>query len=331
MGAEGDSASEICFQSLLESATLNCTVSSLLPVGPIQWFRGIGQTQHLIYSFTGVWFPRITSVTDVTKRNNLDFSIPISNVTLADAGTYYCGKLHRAEADKELQSGEGTVLSVSAKPSPPVVSRPAARVAPEQTIRLGDLSSTDTAMRKLFFLTMLDLDFWSRIPRTVLLLTLLLGLTGTTTQELMVIQPEKSVSVAAGQSATLNCTVTSLLPVGPIKWFHGKGQSRHPIYTSIGEQFPKVTYVRDTAKRNNLDFSIRISNVTPADAGTYYCVKLLKAEADKEIQSGGGTVLYVLEPKTSDTAEILVAVLIGPKLLLVIGASAIYMHKKQKA
>lgn len=108
------------------------------------------------------------------------------------------------------------------------------------------------------------------------------------------IQPEKSVSVAAGDQATLNCTVTLLLPVGPIKWFRGTGQSRHLIYSFTGEKFPRITNVTDTTKRNNLDFSIQISNVTPADAGTYYCVKFLKAEADKELRSGGGTVLNVL-------------------------------------
>ncbi|XP_035295868.1 tyrosine-protein phosphatase non-receptor type substrate 1-like [Cricetulus griseus] len=178
---------------------------------------------------------------------------------------------------------------------------------------------------------MFDLDRGPHTPHGVMLLPLLLGLTGEATKELKVIQPEKSVSVAAGESVILNCSVTSLLPVGPMKWFRGTGQSRHLIYSFTGEKFPRVTNVTDTTKRNILDFSIRISNVTPADTGTYYCVKFLKAEADKELQSGGGTVLYVLEPKTSDTAEILGAVLIGPKLLLVIGASAIYMYKKQKA
>lgn len=141
---------------------------------------------------------------------------------------------------------------------------------------------------------MFDLDTWPHALHSVLLLTLLLGLTGEATRELKVIQPEKSVSVAAGESATLNCTVTSLLPVGPIKWFRGAGQSRHLIYSFMGEKFPRITNLTDATKRNNLDFSIRISNVTPADAGTYYCVKHLRAEADKELQSGRGTVLSVL-------------------------------------
>ncbi|CAO2578834.1 Tyrosine-protein phosphatase non-receptor type substrate 1, partial [Lemmus lemmus] len=111
---------------------------------------------------------------------------------------------------------------------------------------------------------------------------------------LKVIQPEKSVSVAAGDEVTLNCTVTSLRPLGPIMWFRGIGQSRQLIYSFTGKKFPRVTNVTDATKRENLDFSIRISNVTPADAGTYYCVKILRTESDKEIPSESGTVLYVL-------------------------------------
>ncbi|KAG3283724.1 signal-regulatory protein beta-1-like [Ictidomys tridecemlineatus] len=133
-----------------------------------------------------------------------------------------------------------------------------------------------------------------KCPGPVLLLTLLLGLTGAAAQELQVIQPEKPVSVAAGESATLHCTVTSLLPVGPIQWFKGAGPGRELIYNYFGGYFPRVTDLSDTTKRDNKDFSIRISNVTPADAGTYYCVKFQKSTpVDKEYKSGPGTELSV--------------------------------------
>lgn len=115
-------------------------------------------------------------------------------------------------------------------------------------------------------------------------------------RELKVIQPVKSFFVGAGGSATLNCTVTSLLPVGPMRWYRGIGQSRLLIYSFTGEGFPRITNTSDTTKRNNMDFSIRISNVTPADSGTYYCVKFQRGPSDfyTEIQSGGGTELSVL-------------------------------------
>ena len=112
--------------------------------------------------------------------------------------------------------------------------------------------------------------------------------------ELQVIQPERSVSVAAGETATLNCTVTSLSPVGPIKWFRGTGPGREFIYSQKEAPFPRVTHVSDVTKRNNMDFSIRITNITPADTGVYYCVKFRKGErGDVEFKSGPGTHLTV--------------------------------------
>uniref|UniRef100_A0A8D2I9Y9 Ig-like domain-containing protein n=1 Tax=Urocitellus parryii TaxID=9999 RepID=A0A8D2I9Y9_UROPR len=121
---------------------------------------------------------------------------------------------------------------------------------------------------------------------------------GVAAQELQVIQPEKSVSVAAGESATLHCTMTSWLPVGPIQWFKGTGTGRELIYNFREGHFPRVTNVSDATKRDNRDFSIRISNVTPADAGTYYCVKFQKSTpVDKEYKSGPGTELSVPSPR----------------------------------
>ena len=55
-------------------------------------------------------------------------------------------------------------------------------------------------------------------------------------EELQVIQPDRSVSVAAGQTATLNCTLTSMLPVGTIKWFKQAGPGRQLIYSFKGRQ-----------------------------------------------------------------------------------------------
>ena len=58
-----------------------------------------------------------------------------------------------------------------------------------------------------------------------------------------------------------------------------------------------------------MDFSIRISNITPADTGVYYCVKFVKREGnDVEFKSGPGIhltvsgeyVLSVLHPLVCD-------------------------------
>ncbi|KAG8505636.1 Tyrosine-protein phosphatase non-receptor type substrate 1, partial [Galemys pyrenaicus] len=217
-----------------QTATLNCTLTALRPVGHVMWFRGSGPGRQLVYSFRGGAgpFPQVTRASESTVRDK-DFSIHISNVTPADAGVYYCVKSQKGEKEMEFKSGPGTRVTVS-------------------------------------------------------------GAAGQE-QELQVLQPEKSVSVAAGQTATLNCTVTSLRPVGPLKWFRGSGPGRQLVYSYRGGEgpFPRVTSASDITLRENKDFSIRISNVTTADAGVYYCVKFQKGENDTEFKSGPGTRVTV--------------------------------------
>uniref|UniRef100_A0A8C0JU91 Ig-like domain-containing protein n=1 Tax=Canis lupus dingo TaxID=286419 RepID=A0A8C0JU91_CANLU len=117
-----------------QTATLHCTLTSMLPTGTVKWFRGTGPGRQLIFSFKGGHFPRITNLSDVTKRNNMDFSIRINNITPTDTGTYYCVKCQKGNPDVEFKSGPGTQVTVSAKPSPPVVSGPTARATPQQTV-----------------------------------------------------------------------------------------------------------------------------------------------------------------------------------------------------
>ncbi|XP_014645619.1 PREDICTED: signal-regulatory protein beta-1 isoform 3-like [Ceratotherium simum simum] len=133
------------------------------------------------------------------------------------------------------------------------------------------------------------------LPLPSLLLPLLLGLTGVAREEeLRVIQPMKSVTTSDRGTVTLRCTLTSLLPVGNVQWFRGTGPGRELIYNFKGGHFPRVTNVGDATKRNNTDFSIRISNTTPADADIYYCVKFQKGSPDDvEFKSGPGTKLFV--------------------------------------
>ncbi|XP_006874913.1 PREDICTED: signal-regulatory protein beta-1 isoform 3-like, partial [Chrysochloris asiatica] len=122
-----------------ETAILPCTVSTLQPLGPTYWFRGTGPDRQLIYNFKGTHehlplYPRVGNVADITQRNNMEFSISISNITLADANTYYCVKFMKGTPDMEFKSGAGTRLTVSAKPSAPVVLGPSARISPGQTV-----------------------------------------------------------------------------------------------------------------------------------------------------------------------------------------------------
>nr|XP_023405867.1 uncharacterized protein LOC100674055 isoform X4 [Loxodonta africana] len=159
-------------------------------------------------------------------------------------------------------------------------------------------------------MTMLVSATQPRLPLPSLLLPLLLGLTGVTgEQELQVTQRETSVSVAAGEAVTLPCVVSSQQPVGPVQWFKGNGPDRQLVYSFKGgldrvRLFPRVTNVTDQTIRGNTDYSIRIRNITPADAGTYFCVKFRKGSPeDVELKSGPGTQVTVSDSSWIPTED----------------------------
>nr|XP_048675726.1 signal-regulatory protein beta-1-like isoform X2 [Caretta caretta] len=138
------------------------------------------------------------------------------------------------------------------------------------------------------------------------LLSLLLGVSSMDksgaggAEEFRLLQPQDAVRVSAGEILTLTCSVTGLGPAGPVKWFKGSGGGRQLVYAERGS-FPRVTRA---ANGSNTDFTIRISDTRPADAGTYRCVKFKKVSgageedkkgsaADEEFRSGAGTAVTV--------------------------------------
>uniref|UniRef100_A0A8C0MBL4 Ig-like domain-containing protein n=1 Tax=Canis lupus familiaris TaxID=9615 RepID=A0A8C0MBL4_CANLF len=168
-----------------------------------------------------------------------------------------------------------------------------------------------------------------RLPLPPLLLPLLLGLTGVAGEvELQVIQPEKSVSLPPGEALTLRCTLTSLIPIGMVRWFRGTESGRELIFSFRGGHFPRVTNITDNTKRNNVDFSIRISNITPADSGTYYCVKFQKGNPDVELKSGPGTRVFVHEARAF-SAPSGTLILLGWKLFSLTALCTICVLKRR--
>ncbi|XP_035423061.1 signal-regulatory protein beta-1-like [Cygnus atratus] len=114
-----------------ETLTLTCTVTEGRPVGPVRWLKGWGSGNETIYDQKEPSSSRGTRAVDVY---NTDFTILIRDVRPEDAGTYYCVKFRKTDTGEELyRRGEGTVVSVQARPSNPTVYRPTRRVEPGKT------------------------------------------------------------------------------------------------------------------------------------------------------------------------------------------------------
>ncbi|NXL05570.1 SHPS1 phosphatase, partial [Mesembrinibis cayennensis] len=105
-------------------------------------------------------------------------------------------------------------------------------------------------------------------------------------------QPQDKVLVTAGQTLNLTCTVSGYGLPGPVRWLKGWGSGNKTIYDQKDTSFHRVTRV---AAESNSDFSIRIMDFQPEDAGTYYCVKLHKSldGVDEVFRHGHGTEVSV--------------------------------------
>uniref|UniRef100_F7FSQ0 Ig-like domain-containing protein n=1 Tax=Monodelphis domestica TaxID=13616 RepID=F7FSQ0_MONDO len=126
-------------------------------------------------------------------------------------------------------------------------------------------------------------------PALITLLQISYVLAGSQGQEeFQVLQTKEPVSVAKGGKVTLNCTILENSPPGPVKWFKGAGPQRKEIYNFKGGSYPRIKAV---VPSSHTDFSISISNITPEDTGTYYCVKFKRGNPDTEFKSGGTIIL----------------------------------------
>lgn len=116
---------------------------------------------------------------------------------------------------------------------------------------------------------------------------------GVTHEMFKVQQAEISQTVSPGETLTLSCSIPDSFPNGPVLWFKGTGPNRELIYNFQRGLFPRVNQIGNMAKAGNKDFSIRISEISLKDAGTYFCVKFKEGNPDIEYQSGRGTKVTV--------------------------------------
>ncbi|NXL79252.1 SHPS1 phosphatase, partial [Leptocoma aspasia] len=106
-------------------------------------------------------------------------------------------------------------------------------------------------------------------------------------------QPQPKVTVAAGDTLTLNCTTSGIAGPGPVMWLKGWGSESKTVYDQ-NKQDPSSRVTR-AVDGSDTDFTIHIRNVQPEDMGTYYCVKFVKGDTgdDEVFQRGSGTEVSV--------------------------------------
>ncbi|XP_032054445.1 tyrosine-protein phosphatase non-receptor type substrate 1-like [Aythya fuligula] len=113
-------------------------------------------------------------------------------------------------------------------------------------------------------------------------------------------QPQKEVSVMAGETLTLSCTVAAGGPPGAVKWLKVWGSGNETVY----DQKDPSSRVTKAVAGSNTDFTILIRDVCPEDAGTYYCVKFRKTPTGDELyRRGEGTVVVVQARPSNPTVS----------------------------
>ncbi|XP_049725102.1 signal-regulatory protein beta-1-like [Elephas maximus indicus] len=351
-----------------EAVALHCVVSSLQPVGPIQWFKGNGSDRQLVYSFKGGLdcvrlFPRVTNVTDPTIRGNTDYSIRIRNITPADAGTYFCVKFRKGSPeDVEFKSGRGTEVTVSAKPSPPVVLGPSARTIPGQTVifsceshgffprhvtlkwfkngnelpalqtKVGPLdNSVSYNVSSRTQVTLTQEDVYGQVICEVAHSTLQGSLRGTANlSDIIRVPPTLEVTQLPiqGNQVNVTCQVKKFYPKSlQLTWLENGKVSRTDS-ASIPTEDKDGTYnlkswilVNSSAHREDVLTCRVVHDGQPAVTGQ----KTLKFTAPSKDQT------TETSPELLTPFFLLGGLLLGLKALLVVGVSAIYVHRKSKA
>ncbi|NXA25295.1 SHPS1 phosphatase, partial [Ibidorhyncha struthersii] len=138
-------------------------------------------------------------------------------------------------------------------------------------------------------------------------------------------QPQDKVSVAVGKTLTLTCTTSRRTLAGPVKWLKGWGSGNQTGYDQTGS-FPRVTRASDGS---DTDFTIRIRDIQPEDAGTYYCVKFTKLlDGDEVFRRGKGTEVSVHE--TTLVPSMVAAAVVLCFLLLLGLFIALCMYRRKR-
>ncbi|KAM6458022.1 tyrosine-protein phosphatase non-receptor type substrate 1-like [Liasis olivaceus] len=127
-------------------------------------------------------------------------------------------------------------------------------------------------------------------------------------QNVKITQHPESLSVTAGETLSLTCTLTGENPPGGVRWYKGQDRSQPPIFSDKeGASNRGVRVVPES----NTDFNISIRNILPEDAGTYYCVKFRAGNPETEVASGKGTVVSVIATRRLSSSGLWIGIVMA--------------------
>ncbi|XP_076098438.1 hemicentin-1-like isoform X4 [Mytilus galloprovincialis] len=296
-----------------DSATLECTVTSVLPVTSVQWQRNVG----------GI-ITTITSTSNTNKYSGNTVTTPsltISVTALSDTGDYTCF------ATNSVGTGQSTVTTLTVTGTPPTVTV----LQPSYSITVGDSVTLECTVSSVLPVTSVQ---WQRnvggiittitstsntnkysgntvtTPSLTISVTALsdtgdytcfatnsvgtgqstittLTVTGTP-PTVTVLQPSYSITV--GNSVTLECTVSSVLPVTSVQWQRNVGGS----ITTITSTSNPNKYSGNTVTTPSLTISV----TALSDTGDYTCL------ASNSVGTGQSTVTTLTVTGTVPTVQV---------------------------
>ncbi|XP_071159622.1 hemicentin-1-like isoform X15 [Mytilus edulis] len=296
-----------------DSATLECTVNSVLPVTSVQWQRNVG----------GI-ITTITSTSNTNKYSGNTVTTPsltISVTALSDTGDYTCF------ATNSVGTGQSTVTTLTVTGTPPTVTV----LQPSYSITVGDSVTLECTVSSVLPVTSVQ---WQRnvggtittitstsntnkysgntvtTPSLTISVTALsdtgdytcfatnsvgtgqstittLTVTGTP-PTVTVLQPSYSITV--GNSVTLECTVSSVLPVTSVQWQRNVGGS----ITTITSTSNPNKYSGNTVTTPSLTISV----TALSDTGDYTCL------ASNSVGTGQSTVTTLTVTGTVPTVQV---------------------------
>ncbi|XP_043946505.1 signal-regulatory protein beta-1-like [Protopterus annectens] len=141
-------------------------------------------------------------------------------------------------------------------------------------------------------------------------------------------------SASVGETIFLKCSLSTGIPVGPVRWYFKKGNKKNYFFSEIPPRSEKPDgRVSWAGKNQDLDFSIKISNISTQDSGIYYCYKF-NATSEVVYKAGPGTTLIVRETTQSEERKglkiyMIAGVACSLFLLVILVRLIVFLHYSQ--